>query len=108
MACEPTGFALANHAQCDIDLRAQMPILRSGIRMLERLGVPYVLMNIPLCALPESLWPKAAQSISDWKQTYAPACADCAHKAQCCGLFAWHDKTWTLAPITSTKEEIVV
>lgn len=107
MACEPTGFALANRAQCDIDLRAQMPILQNGIRMLERLGVPYVLMNIPLCALPESLWPAAAQSISDWKQAYAPACADCVHKTQCCGLFAWHDKTWTPAPITTITEEVI-
>ena len=90
MACEPIGFALANPELTDIDLRDWSTELSHGFRILKRAGVPAILMNAPLCALPQSLWPYAHKSISDWKRTFADDCATCMVKAECAGLFSWH------------------
>lgn len=94
MGCEPIGFALANRELCEVDLRAWQPQLLAGATALRRGRVPYVLMNAPLCALPETLWPDAHRSISDWKQVYAPECQGCSVQSSCSGLFAWHECGW--------------
>jgi His-Xaa-Ser system radical SAM maturase HxsC len=101
MACEPTGFALANRELCEIDLVSAQPALERASRLLDRYRVPYVFMNTPLCALPRHLWPHASKSISDWKNVYADECAACSVREQCCGLFAWHEnwKPTKLQPI---------
>lgn len=94
MGCEPIGFALANREQCEVNIREWHPQLAEGIRNLERGRLRLVLMNLPLCALPRSCWRYALQSISDWKQVYAPECARCSVKHACAGLFAWHERGW--------------
>ena len=90
MACEPIGFALANPELTDIDLRDWSTELSHGFRTLKRAKVPAILMNAPLCALPQTLWPYAHKSISDWKRTFAEDCATCRVKTECAGLFSWH------------------
>ncbi|QVX17090.1 His-Xaa-Ser system radical SAM maturase HxsC [Pseudomonas congelans] len=90
MACEPIGFALANPELTDIDLRDWSAELRDGFTTLKRAKVPAILMNAPLCALPQTLWPYAHKSISDWKRTFADDCATCTVKTECAGLFSWH------------------
>lgn len=94
MACEPTGFALANRDLCELDLFSAAPQLERASKILTRYRIRHLFMNAPLCALPESLWPLARRSISDWKNTFADECSQCAVRDDCCGLFAWHEKNW--------------
>lgn len=91
MACEPIGFALANPELTDVDLRDWSAELSHGLRTLKRAKVPAILMNAPLCALPQTLWPYAHKSISDWKRKFAEECVTCIVKTDCAGLFSWHD-----------------
>jgi His-Xaa-Ser system radical SAM maturase HxsC len=106
MACEPTGFALANRDLCELDLFDASTTLERASRILGRYRVPHLFMNAPLCALPRTLWPLARRSISDWKNTYADECAQCAVRDDCSGLFAWHDKNWKPTRLKPVKELI--
>lgn len=106
MACEPTGFALANRDLCDLDLIDAAPMLEQASRILDRYLVPHVFMNAPLCALPPRLWSRATRSISDWKNIYADECASCSVKDRCCGLFAWHEKNWKPTKLKPIEEII--
>ncbi|RYF59715.1 MAG: His-Xaa-Ser system radical SAM maturase HxsC [Comamonadaceae bacterium] len=99
MGCEPIGFALANRELCEVDLNAWGDTLEQAARVLRRHAIPHLLMNAPLCALPRPLWPVAHRSISDWKNVYAKECERCAVKADCSGLFAWHEQGWKPAPL---------
>ena len=105
MACEPTGFALANRDHCELDLIDWKDSIKSAGKELQRHRVPFLLMNTPLCALTPELRSKAHRSISDWKQTYADECNSCSVKAECCGLFAWHERGWKPTKIRAIKEE---
>lgn len=106
MACEPTGFALANRGLCELDLLDATPVLEKASRILERYRVPHMFMNAPLCALPRHLWPLARRSISDWKSVYADECDRCAVRDECCGLFAWHEKNWKPTRLKPIEEAI--
>jgi len=106
MACEPTGFALANRDLCELDLLDAGPMLEKASRVLDRYQVRHVFMNAPLCALPPRLWARATRSISDWKNTYADACAKCSVRDRCCGLFAWHEKNWKPTQLKPIEEAI--
>jgi His-Xaa-Ser system radical SAM maturase HxsC len=106
MACEPTGFALANRDLCELDLFTSAPVLERASGVLGRYRVPHLFMNAPLCSLPQSLWPLARRSISDWKSTYADDCSQCAVRDKCCGLFAWHEKNWKPTKLKPIKEAI--
>lgn len=92
MATEPVGYALANLDLSVVDVSECSAQLIAAIDTLRSFGLAPVLMNMPLCKLPESLRPFAAQSISDWKNNYAPECGNCALRPQCAGFFVW-DKT---------------
>lgn len=108
MGCEPIGFALANRDFCEVDLTEWATDLEKASRILRRHAIPHLFMNAPLCALPRSLWPVAHRSISDWKNVYASECESCAVKAECSGLFAWHEKGWKPAPLrTMQKGEVM-
>lgn len=107
IACEPIGFALANRDQCEIDLLDWTDTLDGAARTLRRHGVPFLFMNTPLCALPRALWQTAHRSISDWKNVYADECDRCTVKAQCAGLFAWHDRGWKPTRIRAIEQEVV-
>lgn len=90
MACEPIGFALANPELTNLDLRDWSGELSKGVRALQRGSIPVILMNAPLCTIPENLWPHAHKSISDWKRTFVKECDSCAVRQDCSGLFSWH------------------
>jgi len=104
MACEPIGFALANQDLCQVDLREEFPGIERSVRILNRYDVPCILMNTPLCALPPSLWPAVSRSISDWKNVYSAACARCAVRTRCPGLFAWHETGWAPSELRPVPE----
>jgi His-Xaa-Ser system radical SAM maturase HxsC len=104
MGCEPIGFALANRAHCEVDLAAWSDALAQAARILRRHAVPFVWMNIPLCALPRPLWPEARRSISDWKNVYTQECLRCSVKDACSGLFAWHEQGWKPTTIQAIGE----
>ena len=104
MGCEPIGFALANRWACELDIQDWHAELTAGVRRLSRAGVPVVLMNLPTCALPAALRTYAQRSISDWKQVYAPECDKCAARAECCGLFAWHQRRWRPTKLRPIEE----
>jgi hypothetical protein len=106
MACEPTGFALANRELCELDLVSQQLVLERAARALKRYHIPFVFMNTPLCALPEHLWSHASKSISDWKNVYADECETCAVRERCCGLFAWHDN-WKPTKLQPIREAVL-
>lgn len=107
MACEPIGFALANRDHCEVDLANWTDTLDRAARTLRRHAIPFLFMNTPLCALPRSLWADAHKSISDWKNVYPQECAKCMVKAQCSGLFAWHERGWKPTKIRAIQEIVV-
>ncbi|MGM9516962.1 His-Xaa-Ser system radical SAM maturase HxsC [Roseateles sp. DB2] len=92
MATEPIGFALANQEATLVDVTEYAHQLTTAVRILLRSQMRPVLMNMPLCKVPEPLRRYAARSISDWKNEYTPACDGCALKERCAGFFVW-DKT---------------
>ncbi|NYT24430.1 His-Xaa-Ser system radical SAM maturase HxsC [Alcaligenaceae bacterium] len=94
MGCEPIGFALANRELCEVDLVDWHETLQRSARYLSRYAVPFLFMNVPLCALPTDLQQYAHRSISDWKNVYAPECDTCVVKSDCSGFFAWHERGW--------------
>lgn len=94
MACEPIGFALANRELCEVDLLDWQEVIQQTARQLSRYSIPFLFMNTPLCALPQSLHSYAHRSISDWKNVYTPACDGCDMKSRCSGFFAWHERGW--------------
>ncbi|MGY3230308.1 His-Xaa-Ser system radical SAM maturase HxsC [Luteibacter sp. HA06] len=106
MGLEPTGFAKAHHELLWVDPVDFGPALSRATLFLARRGMAVSLYNLPLCVLPEDLRPFAAQSISDWKQTFHPACNGCALRARCGGFFAWSTGAWTsraIGPINGTE-----
>jgi His-Xaa-Ser system radical SAM maturase HxsC len=106
MGCEPTGFALANRAVCEVNLSEWTSVIRDACKTLDRHRVPYNLMNIPLCALPRELRSRASKSISDWKNVYVPECGRCTVRNECCGLFAWHSTGWRPCTIKAIEESL--
>ena len=92
MATEPIGFALANQSLSVVDVSECRAELLAAADVLTSHGLRPVLMNMPMCKLPDPLRPLAALSISDWKNDYAPECSDCTLRPTCAGFFFW-DKT---------------
>lgn len=102
IGCEPIGFALANKELSQVDIKDWWDQLNAAVDLLLSIKTRLILMNIPLCCLPQSLWQYTAKSISDWKNTYDDVCNSCEIKVDCCGLFSWYKSGWvpsTLSPI---------
>ncbi|UNK41362.1 His-Xaa-Ser system radical SAM maturase HxsC [Luteimonas sp. S4-F44] len=95
MGIEPTGFAKAHHAALWADPADYSAQLQGAVNALSRRGMDVSLYNLPLCTIPESLWPFARQSISNWKNDYLDACTPCAVKHRCGGFFSWVTPQWT-------------
>ena len=104
MGCEPIGFALANRDICDIDVRPYFPALLRATRMVERVGIRPIIMNIPLCCLPSDLHRFAVRSISNWKQRYDKRCTKCQENRDCGGYFAWQPSNWSQQRIIPFRE----
>ncbi|WP_289337936.1 hypothetical protein [Acinetobacter baumannii] len=106
IGCEPIGFALANRELSQVDIKEWWKELENAADILINSKIRFIFMNIPLCCLPENLWDFAAQSISDWKNTYDPVCQECDLRGKCCGLFSWYKNGWmpsTIKPIKLLK-----
>ncbi len=87
MGLENTGFAIANDAMLWIDPLDYQDQLAEGVAALTSAGVRVSVYNLPRCVLPRSVWPKAVQSISDWKNAYIEVCSGCVEKERCSGFF---------------------
>lgn len=100
MGMEPTGFAKAHRDALWSDPVDFASTLTRATQFLARRGMTVSLYNLPLCTLPSEARPFAVRSISDWKQTYHPACATCTLKEACGGFFAWTTPQWTSRAIS--------
>ncbi len=67
-----------------VDYRDQ---LAEAVDILAAAKVPISVYNLPRCVLARSVWPFAAQSISDWKNDFLPDCERCDEKPRCSGFF---------------------
>jgi len=106
MGCEPTGFALAAPNECRVDIAEWGEQLSRAVEKLKTARIPVIVMNVPLCALPQRLRGLAHRSISDWKQVYAPECSACSAREECCGLFAWHERGWRPSVLRPIREGV--
>ena len=88
MGLEPIGYAVPNLAQLWMDPVDYAPILESAVDLLTVRGMRARVYNVQLCTLPQSLWPFAVRSISEWKNEYVVACEGCAVRERCCGFFS--------------------
>lgn len=104
MGLEPMGFAKLNRELLWIDPADYAVALACAVLRMDSCGLPVSIFNLPLCALPRSVWRFAHKSISDWKRVYDPVCIDCVAQDQCGGFFrsaGGHWKSRTLAPLAA-------
>lgn len=92
MGMEVTGLATENLKILWKDPTEYSDSLVAAALQLERQLLSVSIYNIPLCLLPRSLWHLARQSISDWKNSYLPVCANCSVREKCCGVFTTSGK----------------
>ncbi|MFC5371798.1 hypothetical protein ACFPIF_04505 [Brevundimonas faecalis] len=106
MGLEPMGFAKSNRDRLWIDPVDYMDALGEAVFHLANRGLTTSIYNLPLCILPPPLRSFARQSISDWKNNFAPECEGCTAAADCAGFFASAGPTWrsrAIAPIRSPE-----
>jgi His-Xaa-Ser system radical SAM maturase HxsC len=92
MGMETRGFASQNLARLWVDPYDYQAQLAHAVRYLARRLVPVSIYNHQLCLLPQELWPFARKSITDWKQSYPPACDTCSQREFCGGVFGTGEK----------------
>ena len=88
MGLEYTGYTIKNSESVWIDPLDYRSELQQAVAELHDWHMNVSIFNLPRCVLPESLWPFACKSISDWKTKYLDLCRNCAEQTACCGLFA--------------------
>lgn len=102
MGVEPIGFAKAHREALWMDPVDMTDALDGAVNFLHARNIAVSLYNLPLCTLPQRLWPFSRQSISHWKQDYRPECAPCQVRERCGGFFSWVAPDWLsrgIAPI---------
>jgi hypothetical protein len=87
MGLENTGFAIANAEQLWIDPIDYQSELANAVDLLVSANTNVSVYNLQRCILDRSVWPYAAQSISDWKNGYMDECDRCIEKDRCSGFF---------------------
>jgi His-Xaa-Ser system radical SAM maturase HxsC len=87
MGLENTGFAIANAEELWIDPADYRSELANAVDILFSAKVNVSVYNLQRCILDRSVWPYAAQSISDWKNGYVGECERCIEKDRCSGFF---------------------
>jgi His-Xaa-Ser system radical SAM maturase HxsC len=87
MGLEMVGFTPRNLDVLWIDPVDYAPQLEAATRVLALNGMGVWIYNHQLCTIPQSLWPIAVKSISDWKNVYLPECSGCSLRSRCGGLF---------------------
>jgi len=105
MGLEPIGLAQANMNELWIDPWEYREQLAAAVLHLAQRGMRVWVYNHQLCLLPRSLWPYAAQSISDWKNEYLPVCGACSLKKQCGGFFSSAITRWHSSHVTPLVAE---
>lgn len=90
MQLENIGFAKNRFSALYVDHSLDFAPLADAIDVATLFGIRVSLFNMPRCSVPASYRPYAANSISDWKRKYAPACETCIDQPSCPGFFAWH------------------
>ena len=87
MGLENTGFAIANADELWIDPIDYQGELANAVDLLVSTKINVSVYNLQRCVLDRSVWPYAAQSISDWKNGYIEECGRCNEKDRCSGFF---------------------
>ena len=87
MGLENTGFAIANAEGLWIDPADYQSELANAVDLLVSAKINVSVYNLQRCILDRSVWPYAAQSISDWKNGYVDECGRCIEKDRCSGFF---------------------
>lgn len=107
MGLEITGFAKGNLEDLWVDPEEYAERLESAVTQLAAAGLNVSVYNHQLCRLPPALWPFCRQSISDWKNEFAPECDRCDVKAACGGFFAWNlgdPRARSVHPVSLAKQ----
>jgi His-Xaa-Ser system radical SAM maturase HxsC len=87
MGLENIGFAIANADLLWIDPLDYQKELARAVDFLISARINVSVYNLQRCVLDRSVWPYAAQSISDWKNGYLEECNRCIEKPNCSGFF---------------------
>jgi hypothetical protein len=87
MGLENIGFAIANADELWIDPIHFRVELAEAANILTSARVNVSVYSLQRCILDRSVWPYAAQSISDWKNGYVAECDRFTEKDQCGGFF---------------------
>lgn len=90
MGLEHIGYTPHNMEKLWIDPYDYKEELEEAVEFLSLQGMNVSIYNSQLCVLPEQLWPYCRKSISDWKNSYLPACGSCSKLTDCGGLFTWN------------------
>jgi His-Xaa-Ser system radical SAM maturase HxsC len=104
MAMEPIGYALPNWRQLFFDHSLFPQPLVNALEISALKEIPCRLYNVPRCTIPAPYRRYCADSISDWKKKYLPACGTCREREICTGFFEWYGPTvaWAgISPIES-------
>ena len=88
MGLEMMGYAVGNLESLWIDPWEYRGELETATLFLAERGMNVSVYNHQLCTIPESIWPYARKSISDWKNEYLPQCDGCKVQARCGGFFS--------------------
>jgi len=97
MGLEVTGFAKANLESVWVDPSSYAINLQRAVEILDAAGVRSFIYNHQLCTLPESLWERSVQSISDWKNEYSEVCRSCEVLERCGGFFGTSNSKFSAA-----------
>lgn len=90
MQLENIGFAKNRFGALYVDHGLDFAPIANAIDVATLFGIRVSLFNMPRCSVPTAYRSYAANSISDWKRKYAPACETCSDQPSCPGFFAWH------------------
>lgn len=87
MGMENMGFAKMNREELHIDPWDYKDTLSEATKLLSLYGIETRIFNLPLCVVNSDAHHLCAQSISDFKNIYSPACMNCRKQEVCCGFF---------------------
>lgn len=107
MGLEPMGFAKMNRDLLWVDPVDYIQDLAAAVEWLVQSGIVTSIFNLPLCILPRNSWQYARKSISDWKRTYQPICAECEVRDQCGGFFRSTGPDWesrAISPVSGGNQ----
>jgi His-Xaa-Ser system radical SAM maturase HxsC len=88
MGMENMGYAKLNRDQVFIDPWDYKDALSEAIGIFELYGIEARVFNLPLCVVNPDTHQYCAQSISDFKNSWHPACEQCVKRPACCGFFS--------------------